>query len=134
MPRQLPMPRRYLLPGLLLRLRLPDPSSGLLIVAVLAILGGVFGLTSELQAQRPTPPAAGPLWMADSSLDDGRRLLIVVDTASRHAAVYHVDAASGSLTLKSARDLSWDLTLADFNAQEPKPAALKKLLEAGGRP
>jgi hypothetical protein len=110
------------------------PPIGLLIVAGLAILGGGLSPTGELQAQRPAPPVAGPLWIADSSLDDGRRLLIVVDTGSRHAAVYHVDAASGSLTLKSARDLSWDLTLGDFNAQEPKPAALKKLLEAGGRP
>jgi hypothetical protein len=134
MPRQLPIPRRCLLPGVWLRFPLSGTSAGLLIITALAILGGGFGLTGELQAQRPTAPAAGPLWMADSALDDGRRLLIVVDTGSRHAAVYHVDAASGSLTLKSARDLSWDLTLADFNAQEPKPAALKKLLEAGGRP
>jgi len=95
---------------------------------------GWLAAPEELQAQRPPPPATGPLWMSDSALDDGRRLLIVVDTISRHAAVYHVDPATGGLTLKSARDLSWDLTLDDFNAQDPKPAALRKMLEAGGRP
>lgn len=114
--------------------RPPRPRTGLCLAAALAIVGGGLAVTGDLHAQRVGPPAAGPLWIADSALDDGRRLLIVVDTASRHAAVYHVDAASGSLTLKSARDLSWDLTLGDFNAQDPKPAALKKLLEAGGRP
>lgn len=124
------MPRRPLTPPS----RLPWSRTGLCLAAATAILGGGLALTGDLHAQRIALPTAGSLWIADSALDEGRRLLILVDTASRHAAVYHVDAASGSLTLKSARDLSWDLTLGDFNAQEPKPAALKKLLEAGGRP
>jgi hypothetical protein len=42
--------------------------------------------------------------------------------------------ATGSLTLKSARDISWDLSLDEFNAQEPRPAALRNMLQAGGRP
>jgi len=81
-----------------------------------------------------TAGTAGPLWVSESPLEDGRRLLIVVDAATRHAAVYHVDAATGSLTLRSTRDLSWDLRLDDFNAQEPKPAALRRLLETPARP
>jgi hypothetical protein len=85
-------------------------------------------------AQRPAPAAAGPLWISDAPLDETRRLLIVVDSASRRAAVYHVDVATGSLTLKSARDISWDLSLDEFNAQEPRPAALRNMLQAGGRP
>jgi hypothetical protein len=116
------------------RLRsLPPLRAGLWLTAVGAILGSSF-VTGELRAQRPPGPAAGTLWMSDSPLDDGRRLLIVIDPATRHAAVYHVDAASGSLTLKSTRDISWDLTLGEFNAQDPKPTALKKLLDSGSRP
>ena len=88
--------------------------------------------TSELVAQRPQPPAAGDtLWISDSPLDDGRRLLIVVDPATRHAAVYHVDSQGGSLTLKSARDISSDLMLDEFNVQEPTPTALRKMLQQG---
>jgi PmbA protein len=37
--------------------------------------------------------------------------------------------ATGALTLKSTRDISWDLLVEDFNCQEPRPAALKKMLE-----
>jgi hypothetical protein len=65
-------------------------------------------------------------------VDDARRLLVVVDPATRHAAVYHLDNATGSLVLKSTRDISWDLLVDDFNAQEPRPAALKRLIQAGG--
>jgi hypothetical protein len=64
-------------------------------------------------------------------VDDARRLLVVVDSATRHAAVYHLDTATGSLQLKSSRDLTWDLLVDDFNAQEPRPAALKRLIQAG---
>jgi hypothetical protein len=90
----------------------------------------------ELAAQR-TVRAGGEwagLWASDSQLADGRRLLLVVDPATRHAAVYHVDPDRGTLTLRSARDISWDLMVEDFNAQEPKPAALRNLLQTGGSP
>jgi hypothetical protein len=86
--------------------------------------------TGPLAAQRPEIPAAGgSLWVSDSPLDNGRRLLIVVDPATRHAAVYHVDSQGGGLTLKSARDISSDLLLDEFNVQEPTPAALRKMLQ-----
>lgn len=91
---------------------------------------------TQLEAQRPGRPAteAGPLWISESPLDDGRRMLMVVDGGSRHVAVYHVDAASGSLVLRSTRDISWDLLVDDFNAQEPRPAALRRMLQAGPAP
>jgi hypothetical protein len=65
-------------------------------------------------------------------MDDGRMLLVVVDQATRHAAVYHLDGAAGTLTLRSTRDLSFDLMVGDFNAQEPRPAAIRKMLQTPG--
>jgi len=87
----------------------------------------------DLAAERAVRPAAAEsaLWLADAPVDDGRRLLIVVDTATRHAALYHVETATGALTLRSSRDLTWDLMVDEFNAQEPKPAALRRLLGGG---
>jgi hypothetical protein len=58
----------------------------------------------------------------------------VVDEVSRHAAIYHVDAAAGTLTLKSTRDISWDLSVGDFNAQEPRPGAIQKMLRLPAAP
>jgi len=93
---------------------------------------GFFGVwqARELAAQRTASPgASGPLWISETRLDDARRLLIVIDEVGRHAAVYHVDAAAGTLTLKSTRDVSWDLSVGDFNAQDPKPGAIQRMLQ-----
>jgi hypothetical protein len=97
------------------------------------VLACAWAFAQGVVGRRAPQPAGGlPLWIADSALEDGRRLLLIVDSATRHAAVYHVDAATGTLTLRSTRDLSWDLVFEDFNAQEPKPAALRRMLETGG--
>ena len=87
-------------------------------------------------AQRgPRGPAAtstghpGALWASATPLDDGRQMLLVVDQEHRALAVYHVDPASGTVSLKSSRDISWDLLVGEFNAQEPKPASLRRMLE-----
>jgi len=79
-------------------------------------------------------PGGEGLWVSAFPLDEGRHMLLIVDPVRRHAAVYHVDAAAGTLTLKSTRDISWDLMVGDFNALDPKPSALKKMLEVGRPP
>jgi hypothetical protein len=76
-----------------------------------------------------TNDQTGPLWTLATPLDDGRQMLLVVDQQNRAMAIYHVDPANGTLTLKSTRDIRWDLMVEDFNGQEPRPAALKKMLE-----
>lgn len=103
---------------------------------VIALLAGGGG---ALMAQRPMRPggpiadagAPGHLWISATPLDDQRQLLIVIDPTVKNAAIYHVDGGSGTLSLKSTRDISWDLMVGDFNAQEPKPSALKRMLEVG---
>jgi len=93
---------------------------------ILASLAGWQGW--GLAAARVTGQE-GPLWISESRLDDGRRLLVVVDQTTRHAAIYQIDAAVGSLTLRSTRDMAWDLMVGDFNAQDPKPATLRRMLQ-----
>jgi hypothetical protein len=100
-------------------------------VALAAMLGS-GGLAAQ-RAGRPLP--VGPsdqmnsLWIQATPLEDGRQMLLMVDQQNRALAIYHVDPSSGTLTLKSTRDVRWDLMVEDFNAQEPKPAVLKKMLE-----
>jgi hypothetical protein len=100
------------------------------------VLATWLAFPGEISAQRTGRAGAecAGLWASDSPLPDGRRLLMVVDPATRHAAVYHVDADRGTLTLRSARDMSWDLMVEDFNAQEPKPSALRNLFQGGAAP
>jgi len=100
---------------------------------VAAVILGSGGMAAQ-RAGRPISAGAsgeqsGPLWTLATPLDDGRQMLLVVDQQNRTMAIYHVDPATGTLTLKSTRDIRWDLMVEDFNCQEPRPAVLKKMLE-----
>lgn len=123
---------------------MPNLSRGTLGIALAGVsLSLIMGLSapvwwggSQAAAQRPnrtglpaTGNPGGPLWAMSTPLEDGRQLLLVLDQEQRAVAVYHLDPATGTLTLKSARDIRWDLLVGDFNAQEPKPTALQKMLE-----
>ena len=96
-------------------------------LALPVVVAGWHG--GNLAAERLAATAAGPLWIAESPIDDTTRLLTVVDQESRRIAIYQINAATGTLTLRSTRDISWDLMVGDFNAQEPRPAALQKMLQ-----
>ena len=100
--------------------------------AILAVAACLWLAGRPTAAQRPAGGdggASGGLWISAGPLDEARRLLLVIDPQLKNAAVYHVDAAAGTLTLKSTRDISYDLMVGDFNAQAPKPDDLKRMLE-----
>jgi hypothetical protein len=109
------------------------PGRGLAACAAVVVAAWIGSLGGRSVAQRPAaadPVGSTGLWISTGPLDESRRLLLVVDPQLKNAAVYHVDAAAGTLTLKSTRDISYDLLVGDFNAQAPKPAELKKMLDA----
>lgn len=51
--------------------------------------------------------------------------VIVTDPVNSVLAVYHVDPASGGMTLKSVRNVSWDLKMLQFNSEEPSPQEVR---------
>jgi hypothetical protein len=57
---------------------------------------------------------------------DGLPLTVtVVDTRQRVMAVYHVDRTTGESTLKSVRNITWDLQMTDFNTGKPLPQDIR---------
>jgi hypothetical protein len=115
---------------------LGKPSLLPLLLGVAVTLAGGGILAAQQRGTRPAVAGAvgdgtAPLWISANSLDDGRQLLVVIDPQTKNAAVYHVEGATGSLTLRSTRNIAWDLLVPEYNAQEPRPATLKKMLEVG---
>lgn len=53
--------------------------------------------------------------------------MILVDPETRVMAVYHVDA-SGKVSLRSVRNLQWDLLIEEFNGGSPSPREIRTLL------
>ena len=68
------------------------------------------------------------LFVSTSPIDSGRQMLLVIDPERQVLAVYHIETVSGEVSLRSTRALGYDLQLDDFNAKDPKPAAIKKML------
>jgi hypothetical protein len=49
----------------------------------------------------------------------------VIDPKARVMSVYTIDPKSGEITLRSVRNITWDLQLIEFNATSPTPRELK---------
>jgi hypothetical protein len=59
--------------------------------------------------------AGGSLVAHFAAAAGGPHTVTVIDPQRQVLGVYHVDAASGAITLMSVRNLSWDLQMAHFN-------------------
>ena len=62
-------------------------------------------------------------------LPDNREQLTLIDTNQRVVSVYHIDPSSGQITLKSVRDVNWDLRMTQFNGTSPLPNEIRTLLQ-----
>ncbi|MEN1679397.1 MAG: hypothetical protein AAGJ46_07370 [Planctomycetota bacterium] len=92
----------------------------------LGALVGVLGMGDRgtAVASHPVAAAAADGSSLASHLIEGpgqTHTLVLVDGKSRRVCVYHINATSGVSTLKSARDVTYDLQLDDFNTEKPSP-------------
>jgi hypothetical protein len=99
-----------------------------LLVTVLAGL-----LPSVGFAQRPALPVAtsgnGELIALSVPVEEHRQQVIVIDPVKRVMSVYHIDTSSGEISLKSVRNIGWDLQMDGFNATSPLPLEIRSMLE-----
>jgi hypothetical protein len=107
-------------------------------VVVFALL--VVGLLRLADAQAPRAAAherpggdraasSADLLALSHDGPDGRQQVTIVDPKQRVMAVYHVDRVTGALTLKSVRNMTWDLQIEDFNSANPAPRDIRALRE-----
>jgi hypothetical protein len=107
---------------------------GILVIAGLVVAAiGYCGQRDEFLAPRaPAPPAAvqgSELIALPTPLGDKAQMLTVVDPRQRTMAVYHVDLVSGKITLRSVRNIHWDLQMSEFNSDHPSPREIRLQLE-----
>lgn len=106
-------------------------TAGLLIGVVATTL--IVGYP-QVWAQRPTnfgerSSASDSLVALSFDLGEGRQQVTVVDPKTRVLAVYHIDRATGALTLRSVRQAHWDLQMDEFNSGSPTPREIRALAE-----
>jgi hypothetical protein len=88
------------------------------------------------RADAAPPVASGPnqgksepaLIVMSSPLAEGQQLT-VIDPATRVVCIYHVSAKTGEISLKSIRNITWDLRMTQFNGVNPLPEEIRSLVE-----
>ena len=96
-------------------------------LTALAIAG--LGQPRELFAQRgASVDGAAELITVSAMIGDRGQQLTVIDPRSRVMSVYHVELASGAITLKSVRNIHWDLQLSEYNGVNPLPNEIRATL------
>jgi hypothetical protein len=75
----------------------------------------------------PTAVARHPV-LFSTPVDPQRQLLTVFDPETLTLCVYHVNSDSGEISLKSARNLTWDVQMVEFNGTSPLPQEIRSML------
>ncbi len=103
-----------------------------LVTAVIAAAEQRGEVFAQRQAPAAMPPAAAAgteLIVVPMTLGDKGQMLTVVDPRQRVLSVYHIDAATGKIALKSVRKIQWDLQIDEFNNDKPLPQEIRSSLE-----
>jgi len=110
-------------------------------------LGGGWLSQSETQAQTPTnlrqqavrqttqlhqngmvSGQAGSQ-MAIASDHGVAQHITLIDSETGVITVYHVDNATGRISLKGVRNIRWDSQMEEFNGETPSPREIRSLVE-----
>ncbi len=100
-------------------------------LVVLACLGALaIGQWNAAWAQRGVPGEAGTeLITITAASGDKFQQLTVIDPRLRVMSVYHLELATGAITLRSVRNINWDLQLSEFNGVSPLPREIRAMVD-----
>lgn len=90
--------------------------------------GGGSPAWAQRGAVAPLTGESGLIVLSASS-GENRQQVTVIDPQTREMGVYHIDAGSGAIEFKSARNLTWDLKLLQFNGKSPLPEEVRTMVE-----
>lgn len=103
--------------------------SAAVMMAVVMLGVELFRQNSSAMAQsQPGLPVSTGLVVHTAASGEGGQLVIMVDPQTRVMAVYHVDGSNGKVSLRSVRNLQWDLLIEEFNGGTPSPREIRTLL------
>jgi len=77
----------------------------------------------------PQPVSGGELIAVPSPAGDKGQMLTVLDPHQQTMGVYWIEAGTGKITLRSVRNIRFDLMMTDFNGDNPLPREIRLQLE-----
>jgi hypothetical protein len=105
------------------------------LVAVVVVF--VLDRRGEVMAQHvaaypqaaPQPMSGGELIAVPSQVSEKGQVLTVIDPRQQTMGVYWIEAGTGKITLRSVRNIRFDLMMMDFNGDNPLPREIRLQLE-----
>ncbi len=77
----------------------------------------------------PQPIGGDELIAVPSPMGEKGQMLTVLDPRQQTMGVYWIEAATGKITLRSVRNIRYDLQMTDFNGDNPLPREIRLQLE-----
>ncbi len=77
----------------------------------------------------PQPVCGGELIAVPSPVGEKGQMLTVLDPRQQTMGVYWIEAGTGKITLRSVRNIHFDLMMTDFNGDAPLPREIRLQLE-----
>ncbi len=96
---------------------------------LIGIVVGGDAWRTDANAQPPVARPTGELIALNSDVEQGRQQIVVIDTKSRVMSVYHIEHATGVISLKSVRSIQADLLMDEFNTDSPLPKEIRAILD-----
>ena len=112
-------------------MRIAMLGAGVLASLVFAALVAALVPSVGFAQRTASPPLVsnGGLIALAIAVGDQRQQVTIIDPATRVLGVYHIELSSGEVTLKSVRNLHWDLQMMEFNGTSPLPGEVRSILE-----
>ena len=99
------------------------------ILSTLGLWAATLAVAAPPAAQVPAKGSEASLIVMSAPLADGGQQLTVVDPVQRVMCIYHIGAKNGEISLKSVRNITWDLRMTQFNGVNPQPEEIRSLVE-----
>ncbi len=64
-----------------------------------------------------------------SSSNESMQQLTLIDPNTRMMSVYHIDKITGRISLKSVRNIYWDMQMEELNAERPSPREIRSMVQ-----
>lgn len=93
------------------------------------LLWGVTGGQTSAAPGHVDSPTELQVIAMPAAAGDVEQELVLVDARNRRIGVYQINRSSGHISLKSVRNIQWDLQLSAFNEQSPAPQEVRAMLE-----
>lgn len=87
------------------------------------------GMQMPATTARPVAAVSDGLIALSEIVDRQFQQVTIIDPRSQTMCVYHIEFASGHISLRSVRKIQWDLRMTDYNGTKPLAQEVKALSE-----